>query len=490
MMQRAPEPRRILREIALHALRERGLVPDFPFDALAEANALREDTWMDRDGAPVQDLRQLPWLSIDNEGARTLDQITAAEARGPAVRLLVAIADVDALVPSGSALDRHARHNTRSVYTPAGTFPVLPERVANDLGSLRKGKDRPAVVVEMTVEADGSVSSPEIRRARVCNQAQLTYEQVAESLTGKSGLPKTALKRSLLRKQIQLHVEAAGRLRRRRYERGALPIERWRLDAVFHCDDRVRLTPPRSGPAQELIEDLMVATNEVTAAFLAASGLPSLRRLVEAPVRWPRLVQLAAGHGEALPLEPDSAALAAFLESRRTAEPERYPELAYAVLQLVGPGEYRADLPGRPLPRHFSLAADDYTHSTAPNRRYADLVTQRLLKAALAGLPSPYSGEELEELAGHCTRREDDAAAVERRVEASAGALLLADRVGETFEAVLTSLEGARIRLCEMPVEGVLDGLADVEVALDVGDRLRVRLERVDVEAGILEFVR
>jgi exoribonuclease-2 len=343
-MERAPEPRRVLREIALRAMRERGFSIHFPFDALAEANALREEVWMERGGAPVEDLRSLPWFSIDNEGARTLDQLTCAEVRGSALRLFVAIADVDAFVQPGSALDRHARHNVRSVYTPAERFPLFPEAVANNLGSLRQGKDRPAVVVEITVETDGSVPVPEVRRARVCNQARLTYENVADRMSGKGGLPKTLLKRSLLRKQIELHEEISGRLRLR------LPSERRPFKPIFRCDHRVRLVQPGGIPARELVEDLMTVTRRATALFLAARGRPSLR---------------------------------------------------------VG---------------------NDEAHGTAPNRRYADLVTQRLLKATLAGLPSPCSGEELEELAAHCARREEDAAAVEQQAEAAAEALMLADR--------------------------------------------------------------
>jgi exoribonuclease-2 len=343
-MRQVPEPCRVLREVALQAMRERGLSINFPFDALAEANTLREETWIERGGAPVQDLRSLPWFSIDNEGARTLDQLTCAEVRGSDLRLFVAIVDVDALVQPGSALDRHARHNVRSVYTPAERFPLLPETVANNLGSLRQGKDRPAVVVEMTVEADGSVPVPEIRRARVCNQARLTFENVADRMDGKGGLPKTLLKRSLLRTQLELHQEIADRLRRN------LPSERRPFKPFFRCDHRVRLVQPGSVPARELVEDLMTATRQATALFLAAHGRPSLRI-----------------------------------------------------------GNYDAQ-------------------ATAPNRRYADLVTQRLLKATLAGLPSPCSAEELEELAVHCARREEDAAAVEQRADAEAVALMLADR--------------------------------------------------------------
>lgn len=460
-----------LREIARRVLLEHGFTPDFPAAALAEAAAPPEEVTAD-----VEDLRKLPWFSIDNEGTRTLDQITTAERRGKSILVRIAIADVDALVPPGSALDRHARHNTRSVYAPGGTFPMLPERIANDLGSLREGKDRLAVVAELLVEEDGAVGSCEIRRARVRNLAKLTYEEVADWLDGKGPLPKRQMKLAILKKQLLLHEEAARNLRRRRYERGALPIERWRLEPVFQCDDKVRVLPLRGARAQELIEDLMVAANEATASYLAERGLPSLRRLVRAPERWDRLMEL--GH---LPDEPDSAALAAFLEERRVSDPEGYPELAYAVLQLVGLGEYVADLPGRPVPRHFSLAVDDYAHSTAPLRRYVDLATQRLLKAALAGRPSPCSEAELEELAAWCTRREDEAARVEARVELSAGASLLTDRIGDELDAVV--IGESQARTCDPPVVGRLE-----TEGLDVGDRIRVRVKAAEAEAGVVEF--
>lgn len=463
--------RSAIREIARRILLEHGFTPDFPAAALAEAEALPGEVT-----APVEDLRQLPWLSIDNEGTRTLDQITTAERRGRSILVRIAIADVDALVPPGSALDRHARHNTRSVYTPGGTFPMLPERIAADLGSLREGKDRLAVVAELLVEEDGAVAGCAVRRARVRNLAKLSYEEVADWLDGKGPLPKRQMKLAILKKQLLLQEEAARNLRRRRHERGALPIERWRLEPVFRCDDKVRVLPLRGARAQELIEDLMVAANEATAAFLSESGLPSLRRLVRAPERWNRLMELGN-----LPDEPDSAALAAFLEERRLSDPEGYPELAYAVLQLVGLGEYVADLPGRPVPRHFSLAVDDYAHSTAPLRRYADLATQRLLKAALDGRPSPCSEAELEELAAWCTRREDEAARVEARVGLSAGASLLAGRIGDELEAVVIGEN--QVRTCDPPVVGRLE-----TAGLDVGDRIRVRVRAVEVEGGIVRL--
>lgn len=485
-MQEVPEsPRRFLREIARRELLERGLRPDFPAVVLAEAEALPEEPVPDH-GAPVRDRRDLPWFSIDNEGTRVLDQVTAAERRGAAIRVLVAISDVDALVPAGSALDANARHNAKTIYTPAGPFPLLPERVAAHLGSLREGRDRLAVVIAMTVEEDGSVSSVEVERALVHNRARLAYEEVADWLDGKGSLAKRPLKMSVLKKQILLHEEVALRLRRRRYERGALPVERWRLDAVFHCNGSVRVEETKGARAQELIEDLMVAANEGAAAWLEARGFPSLRRLVREPVRWPRLAALAASLGETLPAEPDSPALARFLEARRAADPKGYTDLAYTVLDLIGPGEYVADLPGRKAPRHFVLAVDAYAHSTAPLRRYADLLTQRLLKAALAGVPFP--GEDLEELALHCTRRENEGIEVERLVERSAAALLLAGRIGERLEAAVVRVAegGTWVRTCDPPSEGRVTQGAE---GLEVGDRIHVRLMAADAERGSVDFV-
>lgn len=493
-MQEVPEsPRRFLRDVARRELLERGLRPDFPAVVLAEAEALPEAPVIPAmdGGAPVRDLRDLPWFSIDNEGTRVLDQVTAAERRGNAIRVLVAISDVDALVPAGSALEANARHNAKTIYTPAGPFPLLPERIAANLGSLREGRDRLAVVVAMTVEEDGSVSSTEVERALVHNRARLAYEEVADWLDGKGFLAKRPLKMSVLKKQIHLHEEVALRLRRRRYERGALPVERWRLDAVFHCNGSVRVEETKGARAQELIEDLMVAANEATAAWLVARGYPSLRRLVREPARWPRLIALAAGLGETLPAEPDSGALARFLEARRAANPNGYTDLAYTVLDLIGPGEYVADLPGRKAPRHFVLAVDAYAHSTAPLRRYADLLTQRLLKAALAGLPDLPSlglGEEMEELALHCTRRENEGIEVERLVERSAAALLLADRIGESMEAAVVRVaeDGTWVRTCDPPSEGRVTQGAE---RLEVGDRIHVRLMAADAERGSLDFV-
>ena len=461
---------------------ERGLHPDFPPAVLEETAGLEEVERFAGDG--LRDLRKLPWFSIDNDDTRDLDQLTFAEPQGAGIRLLVAIADVDALVPQESDTDRHAGHNTVSVYTPARIFPMLPERLSTGLTSLHEGEDRLAVVVEMRVDEDGSVPEATLFRAAVHNHARLTYDRVAAWLEGHGALPEGAKK---LEGQLRLQDEAAERLRQRRHERGALRFETVRTRPVVE-NGRVRaLEEDRKNRAKELIEDFMLAANSATASFLEQRGYPSIRRLVRSPKRWPRIVDIAAQLGEKLPEEPEPAALSRFLERRRAADPDAFPELSLSVLKLLGSGEYTVDLPGQPAPGHFGLAAEDYTHATAPNRRYPDLVTQRLVKAALAGRPASYEPAALEELARWCTRKEDDARRVERQVSKSAAALLLADRIGETFDAIVTgaSEKGTWVRTCRHPVEG---RLTRGNHNLDVGDRVRVELVSVNVERGFIDF--
>ena len=462
---------------------ERGLYPDFPPAVLQETAGLGEVRSFQGNG--IRDMRGHPWFSIDNDDTRDLDQLTMADTESADILVYVAIADVDALVPQESDIDRHAGHNTVSVYTPARIFPMLPERLSTGLTSLHEGEDRLAVVVEMPVKEDGSINSyGSIYRAAVRNKARLTYNPVAAWLEGHGPLPAEA---KGMEGQLRLQDEAAERLRLRRHERGALQFETLRSKPVVE-GGRVRgIEEDRKNRAKELIEDFMLAANSATASFLEQRGYPSLRRLVRSPERWPRIMDIAARLGEKLPAEPRPADLSRFLERRRAADPEGYPELSLSVLKLLGSGEYTVDLPGQPAPGHFGLAADDYTHATAPNRRYPDLVTQRLVKAALAGRPAPYEASALEELARWCTRKEDDARRVERQVTKSAAALLLADRIGESFDAIVTgaSEKGTWVRTCRYPVEGRLTrGHED----LDVGDRVRVRLVSVNVERGFIDF--
>lgn len=484
-----PRPsRHDLDAIAHRVMLERGLEPEFPPDALHQAAEIDPEPWSAAAG--VRDLRAMLWCSIDNDDSRDLDQLSCAEELpGGEVRLWVAVADVDALVEKGSPIDDHARHNTTSVYTVAQVFPMLPEKLSNDLTSLNPGVDRPAVVVEMVVDADGHVRSGELAPALVQNHAKLAYGAVDAWLEDRAPAPPALAAVGGLAENLRLQDRAAQAMRRRRYERGALELATLETRPVFDGDAILDLRPDEQNRAKELIEDLMIAANEATARFLAERGFPSIRRVLRSPERWLRIVELAREHGGALPPEPDARALEEFLAARRQADPLRFPDLSLAVVKLLGRGEYALEAPGARSSGHFGLAVRDYAHSTAPNRRYPDLVTQRLVKAALARAPLPYARAELDELARHCTAQEDAANKVERQVAKSAAALLLAGRIGEVFDGLVTgaSDKGTWVRVFRPSVEGkVVRG----ERGLDVGERVRVELVRTDVERGFIDFAR
>ena len=480
--------RKELRAIARRAMRERGLEPDFPPAALAEAGAIaRAPT---EAGASIRDLHGLLWASIDNDDSRDLDQLSVAvPASGGTVRILVAVADVDACVKVGSALDGHARTNTTSVYTAAEIFPMLPERLSTDLTSLGEGEERPALVVDMTIGADGAVGDSDVYRAVVVNRAKLAYDGVAAWLDGRAPAPPRVAAVPGIDEQLRVQDEAARRMRLLRARHGALDLETLEARPVYEGDVLTALRPEEKNRAKALIEDFMIAANGVTARALERKGFPSFRRVLRAPARWARIVDLAAGMQERLPAEPDALALEQFLARRRRADPARFPDLSLSVVKLLGSGEYALELPGEKAPGHFGLAVRDYTHSTAPNRRFPDLVTLRLLKAALAGAAAPYRNDDLAALARHCTEQEGNAAKVERQVLKSAAALLLARRTGERFDAMVTgaSEKGTWVRIVQPPVEGKL--VRGFE-RLDVGDRLRVELVHTDVERGWIDFVR
>jgi VacB/RNase II family 3'-5' exoribonuclease len=476
-----------LQAIAHKAMVDQGLEPDFSPAELAELARIAGPA------APAdttRDLRQLLWSSIDNDDSRDLDQLEVAQALpGGATKVMVAIADVDALVEKGSAIDAHAQQNTTSVYTAAEIFPMLPERLSTDLTSLADGQDRLAVVTEMTVETDGSVSSSEVYRAFVHNHAKLAYPSVGAWLEGKGPLPGAAAQVAGMEEQLKIQDAAAQHLRKLRQDRGALGLETIQAHATFDGELITGLEEERPNRAKQLIEDFMIAANGVIAELLAAKRLPSLRRVVRTPKRWDRIVELASRYHEQLPAEADSKALADFLERRRRADPERFPDLSLSVVKLLGAGEYVVDPPGGEAPGHFGLAVRDYTHSTAPNRRYPDVITQRLVKAALAAAPAPYSLAELASLATHCTEQEDAANKVERRVQKSAAALLLEHRIGQFFNGIVTgaSDKGTWVRIVAPPVEGkVVHG----EHGMDVGDHVRVKLVGADVDQGFIDFAR
>jgi VacB/RNase II family 3'-5' exoribonuclease len=484
----------ILQGIARRAMLERGLLPDFSTEALAElAKLQRRAGTLDvpADGPyKIRDMRSLLWASIDNDDSRDLDQLTVAEAMDAGkVKIMVAIADVDSFVKKASAIDEHARHNTTSVYTAAEIFPMLPEKVSTDLTSLNFNEDRVSIVIEMLVDAGGTLQESHIYRAWVHNHAKLAYNRVAAWLDNKGAIPDAIIAVKGLAENLELQDHAAQSMKNLRHVHGALSLETIEARPVFDGDQIRALEIEEKNRAKEIIENFMIAANGVTARFLSASKFPSIRRVVRVPKRWDRIVEIAAEHKFMLPEEPDSTALEEFLIGEKAAHPIRFPDLSLAVIKLLGSGEYIAEMPEGDAPGHFGLAVKDYGHSTAPNRRYPDLLTQRLLKAAMEGKPAPYNKDDLDLLAAHCTEAEDAATKVERQVEKSAAALLLESRIGERFDAIVTgaSEKGTWVRLLHIPVEGKLvDGFE----GLDVGERARVQLIDTNVERGYIDFKR
>jgi VacB/RNase II family 3'-5' exoribonuclease len=471
---------------------ERGLLPDFSAEALAEldelqiaigTNNIHHESQLD-----VRDIRDLLWASIDNNDSRDLDQLTVAEVMPDGkVKVMVAIADVDSLVKEGSAIGEHARHNTTSVYTAARIFPMLPEILSTDLTSLNPNEERLALVVEMEIDTDGTLMRSAVYRARVRNHAKLAYNSIAAWLDGNGVVPDAVTAVPGLDENLRIQDKVTQSMKGLRHVHGALSLETIEAKPVFDNDQIRALEIEEKNRAKEIIENLMIAANGVTARYLSASGFPSIRRVVRIPKRWDRIVEIAGEYRFSLPEVPDSKALDEFLIKQRAADPVRFPDLSLTVIKLLGAGEYVAELPDEDISGHFGLAVKDYTHSTAPNRRYPDLLTQRLLKAALEGKPTPYSKDELDILATHCTEVEDSVKKVERRVEKSAAALLLESRIGEKFDALVTgaSEKGTWVRLLKIPVEGKL--VKGYE-GMDVGNRLRVQLIDTNVEQGYIDF--
>lgn len=478
--------RSLLQAIARRAMTERGLLPHFSPSALAEVEKLQLPRASTR-GTNIRDLRKLLWSSIDNDDSRDLDQLAVAERISDhRAKVFVAIADVDALVPKDCEIDRCARQNTTSVYTAGGVFPMLPDRLSTDLTSLNFGVDRRAIVVEMEIASDGTIGDSSLYEALVHNHAKLTYTGVAQWLDGGSA-PKALTAVPGLDDNIRFQDEIAQRMKQSRHELGALSLQTVKASPSFEGEHLLALLVHEQNRASDIIENFMIAANGATVRFLAGKGMTSIRRVVRTPKRWDRIVEIAKEHGTKLPEMPDAKALETFLVSAKAADRVRFPDLSLAIVKLMGAGEYIAEIPGEDSPGHFGLAVKDYTHSTAPNRRYTDVVTQRLIKAAVEGQPSPYTNAELVELAAHCTNQEDVANKVERQVAKSAAALLLSGRVGEQFNALITGTgdKGTWVRLLDVPVDGRLD---PGETPVDVGQELRVRLAAVNVQRGFLDF--
>ncbi|MGH8133346.1 MAG: RNB domain-containing ribonuclease [Steroidobacteraceae bacterium] len=474
--------------VARRAMLEPGLQPDFSAAAAAQLRAINAPAGAS--GPQIRDLRALPWCSIDNDDSRDLDQLSVAQPlSGGAVRILVAIADVDATVASGSPIDAHASANTTSVYTAAEIFPMLPERLSTDLTSLAEGEERLSLVIEMTVAADGSVGDSDVYRALIVNRAKLAYNSVAAWLDGTAAAPVRVASVAGMEQQLRIQDRAAQALKRVRCEQGALGLTTLEAQAVHERGGLTDLRPDEDNRAKELIEYFMIAANGVAARYLESKGSASLRRVLRVPERWGRIVELARSLNEALPAAPDARALSAFLVKRQQADPVRFPELSLAVVKLIGAAEYVLKRPGEPAEGHFGLAVRDYTHATAPNRRFPDLITQRLVKAALGARPAPYDEATLRTLAAHCTEQEGNAAKVERQVRKSAAAMLLQPRTGEQFDAIVTgaSDKGTWVRISHPLAEGRVVGGFE---GLDVGDAVRVQLTHTDIERGYIDFVR
>ncbi len=476
----------ILEQIARRVMQEHRFLTDFSAAALAQLSNIQNTVT----GTALikKDLRQLSWLSIDNDDSKDLDQLTAAELLTDSnIKILVAVADVDTLVKKDSAIDRHAHQNTTSIYTAGKTFPMLPDNLSTNLTSLNYQEDRPALVVEMIINDTGDIQSSDIYQAEVRNHAKLAYNAVAAWLEGKAEIP-SELSPSIL-DNLRIQDNVAQKLRTKRHLRGALELQTLEARPVFAGDEIKDLQIDETNRAKQIIEDFMIAANDITAIFLKEKQIPSLRRVVRSPKRWDRIVEIAAQYNFQLPPEPDSKALADFLSKQRIADPLRFPDLSLIIIKLLGSGEYIVELPDEAVPGHFGLAVKDYTHSTAPNRRFPDLITQRILKATLGGLPVSYSQSELIDLAKYCTLKEDDANKVERQVAKSAAALLLSPRIGDRFDAICTGAadKGTWVRIFQPPIEGrLLHGYEGI----DVGNRLKVKLIHVDVNQGFIDFER
>jgi len=467
--------------LARQEMADEGFQPDFSPEAQQQLASIPGQPT-----AGLKDLTALLWSSIDNDDSRDLDQIEWAERVNGGIRVLVGVADVDAAVPKGTPLDRHAQREATTVYAGVHTYPMLPERLSTDLTSLNENADRAALVIEFVVAKDGSISNTAVSFAKVRNHAQLTYNGVGAWLEGTGPAPAKVAASAELTAQLRLQDEAASALRESRHQLGALSFDRIEPQPVFSDGHITDITAKESNRAAHLIEDFMIAANEVMAQTLRAAHVSNIRRVVKSPERWERIVQLAREHGETLPAEPDSGALNAVLLHRKQVDPVHYPDVSLSVLKLMGPGEYVLLRPGDEETGHFGLAVHDYTHSTAPNRRFADLVTQRLLKA----LPGrPYSDDELAAIAENCTVKEDAARKVRRAMDKRMAAVALRDRIGQQFNAVVTGAtpKGVFVRVLGPPVEG---RLMHGEQGLDVGDRLRVKLLSTDPVRGFIDFGR
>jgi VacB/RNase II family 3'-5' exoribonuclease len=477
-----------LQAIAKQVMQQRGFQPDFPPQVPQQLADLKAHPPQIAPTTDIRDLRNLLWSSIDNDTSRDLDQIEVAE-RLPSggVKIMIGIADVDSFVPKGTPIDQHAARETTTVYAGVRNFPMLPEELSTGKTSLLENQDCLSVVVEFVVDPAGMVSTPSVYRAVVRNKAQLQYNSLGAWLEGKSAAPPKVSTSSDLQAQLKLQDEVAQKLKAQRFQHGALSLQTDELQPLMVNDQIIDVVNQQKNRATELIEDFMVSSNGVVARML--EKVSSLRRIVRTPKRWDRIVQLAATWKEKLPAQPDSKALNDFLIRRKAADPDHFADLSLSVIKLIGPGEYVLERAGDVAPGHFGLAVRDYAHSTAPNRRFVDVVTQRLLKAFLAGQKNPYSDDELSAIASNCTLKEDAAKKVERDMSKRIAAVAMQNRIGESFDAIVTGVteSGTFVRVLQPHIDGLL---AQGAPGLDVGDKLRVKLIRTDVQKGFIDFAR
>lgn len=476
-----------LKAIAHQAMVKYGFLPAFSQEVVSDAQK-RANKPIPGNNSEIADLRSLLWSSIDNSDSEDLDQIEYCESgRDGEIHVKVAIADVDFYIPRDVPSDLHARHNGTSVYTGIETFPMFPDTLSKGSSSLLPGPDHLVMVIEYTVKTDGNFRPGTIYQAVITNKAKLVYEEIGDWLEGKTRVPPGVSAIPGLSDQILLQHTAAQRLKKFRQHQGALELGTLEANALVSEDTVLDLVIQDQNMARCLIEEFMVAANGTTVAFLNEQGLPMIQRIVRKPRNWEGIRMTARQYREKLPREPDTRALARFLKKRREKDPERFPDLSLTIVKLIGPGEYVPFFPGEEPIGHFALAVTDYTHGTAPNRRYVDLVIQRIIKSTVRRDTLPYSSNELVELATWLTGREKGSKKVERFMQKAAAAVLLQSKVGEIFEGLITgaSEKGTYVRIVSPPVEGrVLRG----SKGLYVGQKVRVRLIHTDPYNGYIDF--
>lgn len=474
--------------MARQVMLARGFEPNFPPGTQQQLAAIKAHPPALTPSEKVRDLRELLWSSIDNDTSKDLDQIEVAE-RLPdgGTKVMIGIADVDAFVAKDSPIDQHAEKEATTVYTGISIFPMLPLELSTGASSLLPDVDRPAVVTEFVVDGKGTLGSSNVYRALVRNKAQLTYNAVGAWLEGRGAAPPKVAASADLQAQLKLQDEVAQTLRKLRYENGALNLETEEVIPLLLDEKVTGVATVEKNRATELIEDFMIAANGVVARLL--EKVSSLRRIVRTPEHWDGIVRLAAAQGDKLPSEPDSKALNDFLLKRKAADPDHFADLSLATIKLIGPGEYVLERPGDTAQGHFGLAVQDYTHSTAPNRRFADIVTQRLIKSLLDGKPGPYTDNDLSAIAANCTEKGDAARKVERDMSKRLAAMAMMHRLGETFDAIVTGVtpKGTFVRVLQPHMEGLL---AQGGQGLHVGDKVRAKLTRTDVQHGFIDFAR